>query len=38
MDNIDVLSPHNTQAMGLKAEGFIEAKHFWAGSAGKEIA
>ena len=37
MDNVDALSPHYTQAMGLRAKGFIEAEHFWAGSAGKEI-
>ena len=34
----DALSPCYMRARGLRAERVREAEHFWAGSAGKEIA
>ena len=29
---------HYMQAEGLRAEGFVEAEHFWTGSVGKQTA
>ena len=34
----DMLSPHYTRARGLRAEGSLEAEHFWIGSTGKRTA
>ena len=34
----DMLSPRYTRARGLRAEGSLEAEHFWIGSMGKRTA